>query len=194
MLPSPSMKFNQECRLTMLRKLFRNVPKQGSVTERNYNKFPVSTTLNSFDSMNNSKKKVSRADQQMMHASINETHNIAEQIYLKYSKKPPQSRILPLPRPEKKQEVFKATPKFLFKSTSPEAFRRPMTFKEDWKLQKKLGNVFLSQNSIKQNQGLPSTKLFQPLSTIYTPSRYTCLLYTSPSPRDLSTSRMPSSA
>ena len=29
---------------------------------------------------------------------------------------------------------------------------------------------------------------------LFTDGRYTCLLYTSPSPRDLSTSRMPSSA
>ena len=35
---------------------------------------------------------------------------------------------------------------------------------------------------------------FRAVNLIYVPDRYTCLLYTSPSPRDLSTSRMPSSA
>ena len=35
---------------------------------------------------------------------------------------------------------------------------------------------------------------FRDRSTDYLDARQTCLLYTSPSPRDLSTSRMPSSA
>ena len=39
-----------------------------------------------------------------------------------------------------------------------------------------------------------ASKDFQPIGTV-NPSKYIpCLLYTSPSPRDLSTSRMPSSA
>ncbi len=37
-------------------------------------------------------------------------------------------------------------------------------------------------------------KAYKKLITKYHPDKHTCLLYTSPSPRDLSTSRMPSSA
>ena len=45
--------------------------------------------------------------------------------------------------------------------------------------------------------GLPDSLFAHPLQTLYTPFSViliACLLYTSPSPRDLSTSRMPSSA
>ena len=40
----------------------------------------------------------------------------------------------------------------------------------------------------------PAVALFARISGFSDPKQITCLLYTSPSPRDLSTSRMPSSA
>ena len=42
--------------------------------------------------------------------------------------------------------------------------------------------------------GLRTFRLFRPLRSLGTLKNMCCLLYTSPSPRDLSTSRMPSSA
>ena len=42
------------------------------------------------------------------------------------------------------------------------------------------------------NVGFPNSLVFD--ETYYPKDAWTCLLYTSPSPRDLSTSRMPSSA
>ena len=54
--------------------------------------------------------------------------------------------------------------------------------------------VFESNNldDSKINEKLESLDLSKPIEIVLL--NYTCLLYTSPSPRDLSTSRMPSSA
>ena len=55
-----------------------------------------------------------------------------------------------------------------------------------------LGKTFVTKQT--GSSGLPSNSVYIESATDYEKELYICLLYTSPSPRDLSTSRMPSSA
>ena len=55
-------------------------------------------------------------------------------------------------------------------------------------------SCFFNETCIHKEKELSSISVKLPIENVSVPGIYYCLLYTSPSPRDLSTSRMPSSA
>ena len=74
------------------------------------------------------------------------------------------------------------------KKKDPAWFAQPVSENDKGLFKRALARYIATEYSLKD--GLPHANVETYLAVL----PYTCLLYTSPSPRDLSTSRMPSSA
>ena len=78
-------------------------------------------------------------------------------------------------------------------STTEKGLEFPMDYKRISKFEKNNPNIAVNVLFVSEKKEIESLECMQILFEELEPL-YCCLLYTSPSPRDLSTSRMPSSA